>query len=78
LLKTVLYIINNDPIYNSNFSIVFFEFNPLTKKYINISDGLIITNNNQYSTHELFNKIKWNRFAFNNNNFDIVILIINL
>jgi len=79
MLKAVLYIINKDYSFKSKISIVFFEVNPVSNKYNSISDGLIINLNDLSSHVVIFNRIKWNKFAFDNdlisNHNNIVIVI---
>ena len=74
MLNTVLYIINNESIFrNKKLCVIFFEVNPANNFSQPISDACFIYQN--YSADEIFNKIKWTNFAFNNNLNDIVIVI---
>lgn len=82
MLKSVLFMINNDPhllnqYKNFNISIVFFEFDPNLNLLKPISDGFIIKFNDIDSVEALVNNINWNESAFNTYLNDIIIRISN-
>lgn len=76
LFNSLLYIINNDPIYsNKNLCFIISDVNPNNKLHNPLAQPLFINTNNIKSPNELFNLIKWNSLASNDDLKDIVILI---
>jgi hypothetical protein len=72
IIKTVLYVIYNDSTFIGNYTnkslcLAVFEVNPVNSLYVALADPVIFNYNDQISTNELFNRIKWNDRASNNN-----------
>jgi len=81
ILKAVIYLIYNEDylinLYrNKKLCIIIFEFNHQNNVYIPIANPIFISYNKSYTDIDLFNIIKWTRFAFLNNNNDNEIRII--
>ena len=78
LFNTTMYYFYNS--FNCNktnkYCLLFFDYNPKTNVYVSISDVLFINKNEQLTSEDLFNKIKWNELAFKNTNNENYLIIV--
>ena len=76
ILNSLLYIIKNDSIYlNKNLCIIVCDTIPNSNIFKPLAEPYFINYNQLNSDIELYDYIKWNDYAYNDDQKDIVIII---